>query len=444
MLGISALEKIAHTLLSASRPAAAEVWIEAHTTGLTRFANNRIHQNVSEHNLEITLRVNLGGRCGTTSSNRSHPTALQELAESALAAARLSPPNPADPGLAAPAALHRAQAFDEATAACTPAQRAARVHGLCRQSAAAGFNAAGAYSTAAVEQFAANSNGLRAYHPFTCAEFQTTLLSEDSSGRGQGVHWQMEALPLEDLGAAALRTAAAGHNPRVLPPGDYPVILSPYAVLDIVAALNVHGANGLALHEGRSWMTGRLGTAAFSPQISLWDDGLDPSGLPLPFDGEGQPRRKVEIIRGGVVGGAVFDRASALLAGQPSTGHAQPPAARAQGALACNLFMAPGSASPEQLIAGTAAGLLITRFWYTRLVSTRDCIMTGMTRDGVFWVEHGEIAYPVKNLRFTQSYVAALARVAAVGSQAPILKAQYGEVYARVPALKLENFRFTS
>ncbi len=452
MLGTPTLEKIAHTLLSACAaqrragegPAAAEVWVEAHTTGLTRFANNLIHQNVSETNLEITLRVNLTGQCGTATTNRSQPAALQELAETALTAARLSPLNPAEPGLAAPAVSPNAPAFDEATAACSPTQRAARVLGLCRQAASAGLNAAGAYSTAAVEHFAANSNGLCAYHPYTCAEFQTTLLSGDSSGRGQGVHWQMDALPLEALGQEALRTATAGHNPRTLPPGDYPVILRPYAVLDIIAALNVHGVNGLTLHEGRSWMTGRLGAAIFSPQISLWDDGLDPSGLPQPFDGEGQPRQKVEIIRGGVVGGAVFDRASALLAGQPPTGHALPPAARTQGALAGNLFMAPGAENLEAIIANTPAGLLITRFWYTRLVAARDCVMTGMTRDGVFWIENGAIAYPVTNLRFTQSYVTALAQVSAVSNLAPLLKTQYGEVYARVPALKVEHFRFTS
>ena len=114
------------------------------------------------------------------------------------------------------------------------------------------------------------------------------------------------------------------------------------------------------------------------------------------------------------------------------------------GAIACNLFMSTGSESRQGLINQAQGALLVTRFWYTRLVKARDCVMTGMTRDGVFWVENGEVKYPVKNLRFTQSYVQALADVQAVGDTDPLLKAQYREIYARVPALLISRFRFTS
>lgn len=434
---------IADRLLSACKGAGAEVWIQSFDEGLTRFANNVIHQNVIERNLEVTLRVNLAGKIGTATTNRSDPDGLTALAEAAQAAARLSPVDPEDPGISAPVEVATIHAFDEATAACSPAQRARRVNTVCKAAAQAGLNAAGAYSTAVIEWYMANSNGVRAYHPYTRSEFQTTVMGADSSGRGQGVHWQMDQVPVETLGEQALRTAIAGRGPRSLPAGEYPVILGEYAVLDIVAALNLHGVNGLALCEGRSWMIGRQGHDLVSPLISLWDDGCDPRGLPLPFDGEGQPRRKVDILRAGVVGEAVYDRATAHQAGVAPTGHALPPASRALGALACNLFMAPGQSNLETMIASTPSGLLITRFWYTRLVSARDCMMTGMTRDGVFWVEDGAVAYPVKNLRFTQSYTQALAEVSAVGQTAPLLKAQYGEIYTRVPALKIDRFRFT-
>jgi PmbA protein len=105
--------------------------------------------------------------------------------------------------------------------------------------------------------------------------------------------------------------------------------------------------------------------------------------------------------------------------------------------------MAPGESSLDDMLQSTKSGLYITRFWYTRLVHPRDCVVTGMTRDGVFMVENGEIAYPVKNLRFTKSYVNALADVEAIGRETRLLKSEYGIYAKHVPAIKLNSFNFT-
>jgi predicted Zn-dependent protease len=169
--------------------------------------------------------------------------------------------------------------------------------------------------------------------------------------------------------------------------------------------------------------------------------------MPMPFDSEGVPKQKVDIVTQGVVISPVYDRYTAGKAGTNSTGHALPPYFPAFmhtiGPIGLNLFMAPGEASLEDMIRSTKKGLYITRFWYTRLVHPRDCIVTGMTRDGVFMVEDGEIAYPVKNLRFTQSYVDALANVETIGHEAKLLKSEYGSYAKCVPALKLSGFKFT-
>ncbi len=444
MLGPNKIHEICNFLLKASQPAQAEVWIEFFDEALTRFANNAIHQNVNESNASVTLRLSLDGRLGTASTNRLDSEALNLLAQDALAHACCTPVDPAAPGLPDPQTIRPAAAFDEAVAACSPDLRAAPVKEVCARASEAGLNAAGAFSTTAVEMAYASSNGAFAYHPYTCAEFQTTVMGSDSSGRGQGATWRLGDLNVADLGLEAIEMARAGREPRSLPAGEYPVILLPYAVLDLVSNLNAHGVNGQSIVEGRSWMIGRQGQPAASPLISLWDDGRDERGIPLPFDGEGQPRQRVDIIRQGQVLDAVYDRATAKKAGRPATGHALPPAERSMGALASNLFMAPGTASHQELLSSVSGALLITRFWYTRLVKARDCVMTGMTRDGVFWVENGEVQYPVRNLRFTQSYIQALADVASVGDRDPLLKAQYGQVYARVPALAITRFRFTS
>ncbi len=444
MLGQKRINEICQFLLARCDPAKAEVWVEVFDESLTRFANNAIHQNVNESNARITLSVSVEGRKGAATTNRIDGDALDLLAQDALDHACCAPVDPDDAGLGVPLPVETVNAFDEATAGCTPEQRAAPVKDLCRRAAEKGLNAAGAYSTSAIEVAAANTSGVFAYHPYTCAEFQVNAMGEDSSGRGQGVDWRMDRLAVEALGEEAIRTALDGRGPRSIPPGEYPVILMPYAVMDLVLNLNNQGVNGLALVEGRSWMLGRQGQPAASPLVSLWDDGLDEHGIPLPFDGEGQPRQRVDIIRLGTVLDAVYDRATARKAGKPSTGHALPPQERAIGALACNLFMAPGSTSLQAMLRQAPGALLVTRFHYTRLVKARDCVVTGMTRDGLFWVEDGEVKYPLKNLRFTQSYIEALKDVLAVGEADPLQKGQYRQVYARVPALLISRFRFTS
>jgi predicted Zn-dependent protease len=190
-------------------------------------------------------------------------------------------------------------------------------------------------------------------------------------------------------------------------------------------------------------MNNRIGKKAMSAPVSIWDDGIDPQGLPAPFDFEGVPKQRVDIVCEGMALGPVYDRYTARKAGKTSTGHALPPAWRSLGPIPTNLFMAPGEASLEELIRSTERGLYITRFWYTRLVHPRDCVVTGMTRDGVFQIEHGELAAPVKNLRFTQSYVQALDQVEALGKESRLLVSSYGTIAARVPAVKIDGFHFT-
>jgi predicted Zn-dependent protease len=151
----------------------------------------------------------------------------------------------------------------------------------------------------------------------------------------------------------------------------------------------------------------------------------------------------VNIVEKGVVQGPVFDRITAKKMGKDTTGHALPPTMRSFGPIATNLFMAPGTSSTEEMIKSTKRGLYISRFWYTRLVHPRDCVITGMTRDGVFLIENGELAYPIKDLRFTQSYVEALANLESVGNETRLLMSEFGGQATRVPGLKISKFTFT-
>lgn len=447
ILGKQASQALCQQVLSLCGSDSAEVILLSAEQALTRFAGNAIHQNVAEQDASLYLRLYLGHRPGLASTNRTDPAGLDQLVARARASAQASPEDPYFPGLAEPADYDPAPAFDPHTASFTPEQRAAQVGLVCRAASAKGLNASGAFSTGCSEVAIANSAGLFAYHASTEADFQTVVMVDDSSGRAVQSSWKAADLPTDVLGQEAIATAEHGRNPRPLEAGRYPVVLDPQAVQDLVNMLNTNGVSGQQVLEGRSWMNGHQGEQAMNPLVSIWDDGLDPGGLPLPFDYEGVPKRRVEIVSQGVVQGPVFDRRTASRAGTQTTGHALSPDVpnfmRGAGPLAQNLFLSSGKSSLEEMIASTPRGLYITRFWYTRLVHPRDCVVTGMTRDGVFWIENGEIAYPVKNLRFTQSYVQALAEVEAVGRETRLLKTEYGSRAIRVPALKIGGFNFT-
>jgi len=414
---------------------------------LTRFANNGIHQNVAEHDLTIYLRLLLGKRQGMASTNQLEPAALDDLVLRARANAAASQEDPGFPGLAEPARYASTVAFDQPTALNEPDYRADQVGIVCRLAQEKGFNASGAFSTGVNGISIANSQDLFAYHSISEADFQTVVMSEDSSGRAQASAWKVSDIDVEAIGREAIQKTERGRNPMDVEPGNFQVILDPYVTDDLLDMLNMYGMGGQTVLDGRSWMNDRLGEQVMSSQVSIWDDGLNPDGMPMPFDSEGVPKQKVEIVSQGVANSPVYDRSTADKAGTSSTGHAVPPYfpafMQSIGPIGLNLFMAPGEHSLEAMIQSTQKGLYITRFWYTRLVHPRDCIVTGMTRDGVFMVENGEIAYPVKNLRFTQSYMDALANVEMIGRETSLLKSELGSHAKRVPALKLSGFNFT-
>ncbi len=324
---------------------------------------------------------------------------------------------------------------------------------VCRRAREAGCIASGAFRTSVHEFAVANSRGqqprLFVYHPATAADLTTVVMTDDSSGYAADASWRVEDLDVVARGEEAIDKALRGRRPQAVDAGVYPVVLEPYAAHDMLATL-CQAAGADPVQEGRSWMSGRQGEELMSPLISIWDDGLDPAGWPLPFDFEGLPRQRVDIVQDGVVGHAVYDRERAAKEeGQRSTGHALPPAnpfspwlnSSRLGPVSLHGFMAPGETSVEEMIASTERGLYVTRFWYTRTVHPREAVITGMTRDGTLLIENGELTTPVRNLRFTQSYVEALDGVEAVGDEARLLWTDPGILSA--PALKLSRFSFT-
>jgi predicted Zn-dependent protease len=449
MIGHTQTEELLKQVLSLSSADETEAVLIGLDEQLTRFANNGIHQHVAEANRYVVVRAVLGKRTGVSATNDLTDAGLERTVEAAIAAAKLCPEDEHFLGLPEPAAVPEVNAFDEATASCSPADRAQTVGVVCRKAEEQGCVAFGAFRTGVHEIAVANSRGLFAYHPVTETDFTTVVMTDqEGTGYATDASWRVSDIDVVARGEEAIAKALRSRNPQPIEPGAYPVVFEPYVGHELILELG-RAAGASFVHEGRSWMPGRQGERLMSPLISIWDDGLDLAGWPLPFDFEGVGRQRVDIVREGVVGAVLYDRARAEEDGKASTGHALPVTnpfnpwlnASRYGPVSLHTFMGAGSSTLEEMIASTERGIYVTRFWYCRTVHPRDSVVTGMTRDGAFLIEHGELTTPVRNLRFTQSYVDALAGAEMVGRD---VRREWMDPGIRsAPALKLAAFRFT-
>jgi predicted Zn-dependent protease len=418
----------------------AEVVAIRSDAALTRFANSEIHQNVAEAGVQVSLRFVLGARQGVASSDRLDDAALHRLVESAAAIARVSAEREDGVALPEPAPVAPVGgALSEATADATPELRAEGARAVIAAADAAGVTAYGSFRTEVETLAVANSRGVRAAGSRSEAHLLTVMMGPGGgTGYAEQAAVDVGAIDASAVGREAAERARLTRDAIEIPAGDYPVVLESYAVGDITDMLGYLGFSALAVDEGRSFA--EPGRRIGSDQVTIWDDGTDPAGLPMPFDYEGVPKQRVSLVEAGVCRDVVYDAQTAARAGRRSTGHGLP-APNTWGPFPLNMLMAAGTASRDELIAGMDRGLVVTRFHYTNPVHPKLAIVTGMTRDGTFLVEGGRIVAPVRNLRYTQSYLEALAGVEAVSSERRLVKGMLGG--ALVPALRIASWTFT-
>jgi PmbA protein len=441
-VGADDIRTVAEAALELSGADGVEVLVMHEWGGLTRFADSAIHQSTAREDTAVKVRVVAGGRVAVASTNDLSKDGAATAARNALELAGMAAPDPQFPGLAPAANVpDREDGFDEATAATTPEQRAEGVARLV-EAVGDGFHAAGAFDTTATEVAVVNTEGAFHYAPMTQSSI-TTVVSGGEGGTGFAETATRRAPDIDPsaVGRRAYRKAVDSQNPRDLEPGRHEVVLEPWATATLLGFLAYMGFGGRAIEEGRSCFSGRIGEKLMDDAVTIYDDALSPMTIGLPFDFEGTPKRRVDLIVDGVVKGGVHDRRSAKQAGVESTGHALPPP-NPEGPFPLNLFMEPGRSSLQEMIGATSRGLLVTRFHYSNIVHPREAIITGMTRDGTWLIEDGEIAYPVKNFRFTQSIIEALRDAELIGRDTE-LASEFFFASSRVPALKLSSFNFT-
>lgn len=438
--GEQELRALADAALAASTADETEVFLNARLDALTRYANAYIHQNVVSTEATVRVRAVKGKRVAMISTDRLDREGVAQAARDASELASRVPENPRFSGLVTPQRIPSApSAYDEATAEATPLDRAKAVKRICDPARARGLTAAGLVQTSVSEMAIANSKGVWAYWPRTSADMEAVAIGADGSAFADRSSRSFATL---DVGAAAdeaIAKAVASQHPRDLEPGTYEVVLEPYAVEDIVSFL-AQQLTGQAIEEGRSFVGGKIGEKVTGP-VTLVDDPFDGDGQPMPFDFEGHPATRVTLIADGVAKAVVYDAQTAARMNATNTGHALPPNPF-MNVVPMHARLEPGAKTRDELIGDTKRGLLVTRFHYTRWVHQLRTIVTGMTREGTFWIENGEIAYPVKNLRFTQSYADALGATLGIAKELR-LQTGFGGVSRRVPALHLGAFTFT-
>jgi predicted Zn-dependent protease len=440
MLGHDEARRITQGILSRSAADQTEVVLLAEETSLTRFANSRIHQNVAERNTQLRVRAVSGKKVGVASTNNLSDDAIDEVTASALRVTLLQPDNPDFVSLPEPQPLPQVSGFAKATASCTPQQRAQAVSIICRLAGEERLVASGAYTTSTLHVAVANSLGVFAYAPSTLTDLTTVIMSEDSSGYASTTDFDVTAIDPEQVAREAISKAIRSRNPESIEAGEYTVVLEEHAVGTLLTYLSYLGFGALALQENRSFMAGHLGEKITGSVISIWDDGLDASGLPVPFDFEGMPKQRVDLITNGVANAVVYDSYTASRERRETTGHALP-APNTYGPLPGNLFMHTGQRTKAELLAAVDRGLLVTRFHYVNPLHPLKTVLTGMTRDGTFLIENGAISRGVKNLRFTQNILEALARVRMTSSDSKLGRSFFGGI--RVPSLLIDGFTFS-
>ena len=413
-------------------------------SGLTRFANSTIHQNVFEANSKVYFRAALGKKIGVAATNSFIKADLEKALSNAIEIAKNQKENPDFPGLPSQKDALSLNTYFDKTARFTPMQRAQEIKKIFDQIKVHNLTAAGSFSTGQTEIAVVNTNGVDCYQPLTSTFLNIVVTGDNSSGYADCLSRNVEDINAENLAQIAIKKCLESKDPKVLEPGEYDVVLEPTAVAALLEWMNYIGFGSKPFQEGTSFLSNRIGQKIMGKDVTIYDDGNDQSAIAFPFDFEGVPKQKVTLVEKGVAKGVVYDSISAHKDKVKSTGHALTPDS-AEGALALNVFVEPGDSSLDKMIESVDRGLLVTRFHYINgLLDPTNALLTGMTRDGTFLIENGKVKHGIKNLRFTESMLKAFSNVVQISKDRKIVNSWWGDVGCVVaPAMLMKSFKFT-
>jgi PmbA protein len=426
-------------------------WIRTRGTTI-RFANGRIHQPHYDQSTHVSFRVADARRLGIATTGDASPAGIASVREAAQGLARVAPVETKFLGF--PAGGRRSVGpvpFSSATASLSPEAAAKMAERIldAAEATVPGGRIAGAVNVGSEQLRVVNSAGLdrESRTSVVQASVLVELPEKDPpvSGWSEGAHWDVAEFDPERLGREAAERVASA-EPEAVAPGAYRVVLRGPALTDALAFLAHLGFSGHGEVEGWSCLRRHRGRRIAPEFVTLTDDARSRWSIPQGIDYEGTPTRRTLLVDHGVAGAAVTDLLTAGRLGRELTGHAPPPEAPwgEFGPNPSHLLLAGGDASEDELIAETRRGLLVTRFHYVRVVDPGRGVITGMTRDGTYRIEKGEVVGPARNLRFTESVLTILRGIELLGRDRRIYSDEVGGSSVAAPSAAVRSMRFTS
>ncbi|HEV3057710.1 MAG TPA: TldD/PmbA family protein [Vicinamibacterales bacterium] len=439
------VKSITDKVLNMAKADAVEVTFAGGERSATRYANSTITANLVEHDQSVSISVYYGQKSATTSTHQFDDASLESAIEQAQELARRRPDDPELMPLVKPpqdylpvdAALQSAVDFG-------PAERARMVQQSVAVCEKKGVLGAGYVPKLHWTDAYANSEGLFAYYRYAEASFILTCRTPDGTGSGWAGTTGLKDVAAIDAAAiteVAAEKALRSRKPRALEPGNYTVILEPRPAARFLSLI-LFALNARAAEEGRSFMSAgekgqtKIGQKVFGENITIRSDVGNPVLRQTPIGPDGLAARPITWVDKGLVKNLFYDRYWAKKQGRAFT-PANP---------GMSLVMDGGDATLDQMIRSTRRGLLVSFFWYIRPVERMTLLNTGMTRDGLFLIENGEIVGPAQNFRWNDGPARAFNNVSMLGRPVPM---HVGEAYdnpgtALVPPMKIEDFRMTS
>ncbi|MFN8355999.1 MAG: TldD/PmbA family protein [Spirosomataceae bacterium] len=425
-------KKIIDKVLLFSKADEMSVGLTGNRTGNIRYARNTVSTSGESYNLSLSVTAVFGKRSGTATINEFDDQSLEKTVRRAEEIARLAPENPEYVPMLGPQQYNEnTNSYSENTAKIDPTYRAKAAFDSIDPCTKKKLVSAGYLEDTTGFAAIGNSKGLFAYNKATSVEFSITVRTEDGSGSGYALKDFNDTSKLNTRSATevAIQKAMASSNAKALEPGKYTVILEPAASVELFQNM-MRSMDARNADEGRSFLSKkgggiRLGEKLFDERITILSDPSNPEIPSSGFSGDGRVQEKVVWVENGIVKNLTYSRYWAEKKGVKAV---PPP----QG-----FIIMGGTQSLADLIKSTEKGILVTRMWYIRAVDPQTLLYTGLTRDGTFYIENGQIKFPVKNFRFNESPIIMLNNVEALGVPTRI----NGNL---IPPMKIRDFTFSS
>ncbi len=424
-------------VLSYSKADECEVNLLGEERGNVRYARNEVSTSGSLINKNLVVQSAFGKRVGTATIDEFDDASLEKVVRRSEELAQLAPENPEYVGVLSSQQYLKSNGFFDSTANVNPAARADAVAKSLALTRSQQLTAAGFLEDRRGYSAMMNSKGLFAYYPSTVVNYSLTVRTEDGKGSGYASRGYSDFTKLDTVAATkiAMQKASGSATAKAIEPGKYTVILEPAAAVVLLENL-FFGLDARSADEGRSFLSKPGGKSKLSEKIvdervQIYSDPTHPELPASPWSGDGRPQEKINWIEKGVIKNLYYSRfwaqkQSVKAVPQPN-----------------NVIMAGSNQSLEDLIKSTPKGILVTRLWYIREVDPQTLLLTGLTRDGTFFIENGKIKYPVKNFRFNESPVIMLNNLEALGTPERVVSGE-SDINYLIPPLKIRDFTFTS